>query len=111
MNNMESPQIRAIVAQLKLDGYTPVVWERTGKGFRAKTPGKRAIPSHYTAGRVCLKHGNLVLVRTETFPGHADRGVVILDVAPCPFCRRDAAEILAKTPPTVSFNSRTRTMS
>lgn len=96
---------QTLVATLEADGYTLVTWQRHEKGIRAQQGGKLAIPSEYTKGRVCLAHGNWAKVRHDTALGREDQGFLILDVAPCVFCRKDAAEILLKSPRTESHLS------
>lgn len=91
-----------LVASLEADGYSRIEWQLHEKGVRAQRGGKVAIPSSYTKNRVCLKHGNWAKIRHDSALDRRDSGYLILDVAPCVFCRADAAEIISKSPRTES---------
>lgn len=85
--SMEDEALVKLVARLKARGYLPVHWYKKVKGLRATLTGKIAIPADESIQNICLNHGNLVRVIAETHRGYRTKGVRILEVVPCVFCR------------------------
>lgn len=103
----ERALLEATILGKRLEGYRPTRWIATPKGVRADRSGKISVPSHYSANRVCMEHGNYTMARSESDPESDKSGIIVLDVLPCTHCADagEAAERIIHDPVTNTSKS------